>query len=153
LNGTAADSYVWVRADSNVGGVVDSHAVSALQNAQAGGLSTSIYIKLCRGADPAGQVISILRAIDSRYYSILWLKVEPNAAAGCSWDGYSPSQNLAFLQAALTVPDQNSLVAGIFSTSRIWAKFFGNAANSLGQSGKYLLYYGDYHTNGHLDTV
>lgn len=43
--------YTWsiVRADVNF-------AVQTLQNAQTGGLSTAIYMVLCRGIDPIAQV-------------------------------------------------------------------------------------------------
>lgn len=119
LNSSLGNSYVYVRADTD-SGTVDPNAAPTLQNAQAGGLSTSIYMKLCRGSDPANQVGAILSGIDSNLYSILWLKAEPNNAVGCSWTGYSQADNCAFLTAALTVPLQNGILPGVFSTSYIW---------------------------------
>jgi hypothetical protein len=114
------NSYVYVRADSHSPGIIDQHATQTLINAQSAGLSTSIYLKLCRQSDPAQQVASILSQINSNLYSVLWIKAEPNDAPGCGWDGFSQQDNCAFLTAALTVPLQNGILPGVFSTPRIW---------------------------------
>lgn len=114
------NSYVYVRADSHSPGIVNQYASQTLINAQAAGLSTSIYLKLCRQADPVQQVASILSQIDSSLYSVLWLKAEPNDAPGCGWEGFSHQDNCAFLTAALRVPLQNGILPGVFSTPRIW---------------------------------
>jgi hypothetical protein len=45
--------YTWAIVNAEEGSPV---AIQTLQNAQSGGLSTAIYLKLCRGTDPIAQV-------------------------------------------------------------------------------------------------
>jgi hypothetical protein len=59
------------------------------------------------------------------------MKAEPNSATGCSWDGYSQADNCVFLTKALTVVVQNLKDTGVFTTPRIWKKFFGSTCNSV----------------------
>jgi len=61
------------------------------------------------------------------FANIVWLKVEPNSTPGCTWEGYNPVDSCYFVSQAI-----NAVIfwagaghVGVFSTPRIWEKFFG----------------------------
>jgi hypothetical protein len=117
---------------------------------------TDIYMVICRTGDPAAQVDAVVAAIPANLYATIFIKVIENITSACSWQGhgYSYADNCAFIQVAIAQVQSYGVFAGIFSTSRIWANFFGSSCNNLGSIIPPVnLWYGVYTTSGHLTPV
>jgi hypothetical protein len=56
-------------------GVLDTNAVSNLNNARAAGLATDIYMFPCRGKDATAQVNAMISGISSNLYGTVWIDV------------------------------------------------------------------------------
>lgn len=56
-------------------GILDTNAVTNLNNARAAGLATDIYMFPCRGKDATAQVNAMISGISSNLYGTVWIDV------------------------------------------------------------------------------
>jgi len=112
----------------------------------------SPYMEICRGSNATSQVQIAWSAV-SIPTAHLWIKVEPNSTPGCSWEGYSQTDNCNFLTEAVSAISITAPYSGvgIFSTANIWNKFFGGNCDSVASIAPYL-WYASYNADGHVNS-
>ena len=137
---------------------VDPNAAQALANARASSVAFGIlsYIEVCRSADSSVVRNTLVQAFNPPIFDSIWIKVEPNSTPGCSWEGFSQTDNCAYItefyQALFNAFSVEGVSIGIFSTASIWKKFFGSSCNLFGEYGV-SLWYAHYGSNGKIDST
>ena len=63
----------------------------------------------------------------SASYEYLWLDIETNPSTGCSWSGYSPSSNCAYVRELVTAAIAKGKKPGIYSSYQMWEEIMGQA--------------------------
>jgi hypothetical protein len=111
------------------------------------------YAELCRNNDPVTQVYDAWNTVGaSLAKNGFYLKVQPSNSPACKWESYTHQENYDFLVAAIdelynNVPRRGYKI-GIFSTARIWARFFGTTFNVQADYPNLNLWYANYLTTG-----
>jgi hypothetical protein len=102
-------------------------------------------------------VLAVLNGVSPNLYNFLYIKVEPNHTPGCSWEGYNHTDNCNYLTEAINAINANApdwFLPGVFSTARIWAQYFGNQCDNIGQMNPPVwLWYANYESNGHVNST
>ena len=63
---------------------------------KAAGLQTDTYMFPCRGKNATAQVNEMIDNIPGNLYDRIWIDIETNPSAGCTWSGYTSEQNCKF---------------------------------------------------------
>lgn len=141
-------SFVVVRGFRSTG-TLDTAATQTLTNAKAVGLATDVYMFPCRGKSPAGQVGELVAGIPSSLYETVWIDIETNPSAGCSWAGYEANSNCQYLNDIINALRSNGKNIGVFSSGFMWNSIFGNRAACPSVAG-YPLWYAHYDKSASL---
>ena len=77
-----------VRASTD-NGYIDSNALQNLKALKNLGLTTDIFMRVCRGKDPVQQGNALMDSVPTNYYSNVWIYVTKNTQPSCDWSAYS----------------------------------------------------------------
>lgn len=77
-----------VRASTDNGNL-DPNALQNLKALKNLGLTTDIFMRVCRGKDPVQQVNTLMDSVPTNYYSKVWVYVTKNTQPGCDWSAFS----------------------------------------------------------------
>lgn len=124
-------------------GAIDTNAVQSLTNAKAVGLATDIYMFPCRGKSATAQVDEMNSAINANLYGMVWIDVETNPSAGCSWSGHDANSNCQFLTDIINRVKSHGKNVGIYSSTYMWSSIFG-AKTACPSVASYALWYAHY---------
>lgn len=78
-------------------GGMDTHVNQSLTNIKAAGLHADTYMFPCRGKNATAQVDDMIAHIPGNLYETIWIDVETNPSAGCSWSDHNSTSNCQFL--------------------------------------------------------
>jgi len=136
----------------NSNSVMHPYVIQTLINVKTGGLPADIYMDLCRGVSSLTQVTDLISSITATNYKTIWVKVQTNNVAGCSWAGYSQADNCAFVTQAINAIIGHNKKSGVYSTYNAWQNLLGTNCHSIGLLNPApKLWYGDYSSTGVLD--
>ena len=121
----AGYSYVIIRGYRSTG-ALDTAATQSLTNAKSVGLATDMYMFPCRGKSATAQVDEMIAGISGSLYTNVWIDVETNPSAGCSWSGHDANSNCQFLTDIITRVKSKGKGVGIYSSTFMWTSIFGN---------------------------
>ena len=74
-------------------GGMDKNVVQSLKNMREAGLETDTYMFPCRGKNAAAQVNEMIDNIPGNLYGRIWIDIETNPSAGCSWNDHDGPSN------------------------------------------------------------
>jgi hypothetical protein len=115
---------------------------------------TDVYVEVCRSADPTtiGTALGLAYPSGSLPFYGLSVKVQSNSVAGCTWTGYTQTQNCVYLTAlirAINIALYGRGIVHIASTAYSWKSLLGNTCNNFASS---YLWYANYNKKGQLNT-
>ena len=92
--------------------------------------------------------------MQTEYGYDIFIKVEPSSNPDCSWEGYSQLDNCNFLKEAVNAiwnieGPVGFIMAGVFTTARIWKQFFGSSCDTFATDADAFLWYAQYDSTGH----
>jgi hypothetical protein len=124
-------------------GGMDTHIVANLQNAKAAGLITDTYMFPCRGKSGTSQVDQMIAGIPANLYGMVWIDVETNPSAGCSWTGHDGASNCAFVMEVVNRIKSHGKNVGIYASASMWTSIFGSRS-ACPQAASQQLWYAHY---------
>jgi len=81
-------SFAIARGYCSFGGL-DHNTIDSLTNIKAAGLQADTYMFPCRGKNATAQVNEMVDNIPRDLYDRIWVDIETNPSAGCTWAGYT----------------------------------------------------------------
>lgn len=121
-------------------GNLDPNALQNLKALKNLGLTTDIFMRVCRGKDPVQQVNSLMDSVPTNYYSKVWVYVTKNNQPGCDWSTFSETSNCAYLNSIMMAIQNRSKQPGIYSSVTDWQYAFKNVNACPGVSSNPLWY-------------
>ncbi len=121
-------------------GGMDHNAVQNLNNAKSAGLTTDVYMFPCRGKSATAQADEVVNGIHAGLYGTIWIDVETNPSAGCSWSGHDGNSNCQWLGELVNRLKSHSKNVGIYASAVMWQSIFGSHTACTGFSSHPLWY-------------
>lgn len=128
-----------VQASTDMGNT-DSNVLQNLKAIKNLGLTTDIFMRVCRGKDPIQQVNDLMDNVPSNYYSNVWVYVTKNTMPGCDWSAYSEASNCAYLNSIMAAIQNRSKTPGVYSSVNDWTYALKNV-NGCPAIAKFPLWY------------
>lgn len=88
----------------------------------------------------------MIAGIPGNLYKTVWVDVETNPSAGCSWSGHDEASNCAFLAELAKRITEKGKPFGFYASRYMWGSIFGSYT-ACQQFGSYELWYPHYDSN------
>lgn len=115
-------------------GAIDLDAKENIETANEVGLATDVYMFPCRGKDAATQVNQLMDYLngmksDKSAFAYttgtIWLDIETNPSAGCSWNQGTFETNCDFIKALVDNLQAHGRAVGIYASHYMWNLILG----------------------------
>ena len=107
-------------------GNTDPNALQNLKALKNLGLTTDIFMRVCRGKDPVQQVNDMMDQVPTNYYQTVWVYIVTNTQPGCDWSSYTEQTNCAFVNSIMAAIKNRGKNAGVYSSVTDWTYVFKN---------------------------
>lgn len=107
-------------------GGLDPNTNQSLENMRKAGLKTDVYMFPCRGKNAKFQVNDMINNINASSYDKIWIDIQTNPSAGCTWNGYTSDQNCNYTLELLEAVKARNKTVGIYASRFMWNQIYGN---------------------------
>jgi GH25 family lysozyme M1 (1,4-beta-N-acetylmuramidase) len=118
-------------------GAIDLDAPNNIKLSNAAGLATDVYMFPCRGKNAtmqSNQLVDFLNSLKTQttksafeyQTGMIWLDIETNPSAGCSWKIGNATSNCDFIQELIKSLEARGRAVGIYASSYMWNEIFGS---------------------------
>lgn len=101
----------------------------------------------CRGKNATAQVNQMIDNIPRNLYNRIWIDIETNPSAGCTWNGYTSEQNCNFTLELISATKARNVPVGVYASRYMWNLIYGSYDACPQAAFEMPLWYPHYDTN------